>query len=225
MTDKDLAKENLTERAIELPIPEHFRLRKQPKQKRTQALLDKVMVSTRVLAQEQGYLAVNTNAIAQHAGVDVKSLYEFFPNKEAIFYRIADQWLLSVRQLCVQFEDPYYQALSWREFFHQFYQSLYDDSAYVEHFNSLRALWELFPEFKELDRLHQAFMKDFMLRQLRHFGATARDEELTLLYLFMLAVEDGIGSFFGEITPEEFEGLWQLRFETVCFHLEKVLPD
>lgn len=225
MTDTDLAKEHLTEQTIELPIPEHFRLRKQPKQKRTQALLDKVMVSTRILAQEQGYLAVNTNAIAQHAGVDVKSLYEFFPNKEAIFYRIADQWLLSVRQLCVQFEDPSYQALSWQEFLHLFYQSLYEDSTYVEHFNSLKALWELFPEFKELDKLHQTFMMNFMLQQMRRFGATASDQELSTLCLFMAALEDGIGSFFGEITPEEFEGLWQLRFETVCFHLEKVLPN
>lgn len=213
----------MTESAIEFSVPEHLKLRKQPKQKRTKALLEKVMASTAILVQEQGYQAVNTNAIAQYAGVDIKSLYEFFPNKEAILYRMADQWLLSLRQMCLQFEQEEYLVMPWREYFDLISETLRKDHSYTDNYRSLQELWVLLPEFDQLDQLHQKFMIQFFIRQFRRFGAATSDKELTALSLFFLALEDGIGATFGDISSEQLEALWQLRCDTIVFHLEKIL--
>jgi AcrR family transcriptional regulator len=67
-------------------------LRRQPRQERGQrriaALLD---AADRVFAAT-GYEAATTNAIAREAGASVGSLYQFFPDKEAILLALASRY-------------------------------------------------------------------------------------------------------------------------------------
>jgi len=58
--------------------------RKQPQQGRSRATVDVILAAaTRVLCKH-GYDGATTNRIAELAGVSVGSLYQYFPNKEAI---------------------------------------------------------------------------------------------------------------------------------------------
>jgi len=207
----------------ELAVPAHLQLRKLPKQKRTRILLDKVAASTVSLVQEHGYQAVNTNAIALHAGIDVKSLYEFYPNKEAILYRIADNWLSSLREICLKFETESYVDLNWREYFFQLQQACRADGNYEKNYNSLQGLWDLMPEFILLDEYHRDFLIDFQIRQLRRFGAKNSEQELKTLCLFILGMEDGLGLILSHVSKEQAEKLCRMQYDTLCFHFEKIL--
>lgn len=63
----------------DLPKP-----RKQPGQARSQRTVAHILeVAARVLG-ERGYAGTNTNLIAERAGVSVGSLYQYFPNKDAL---------------------------------------------------------------------------------------------------------------------------------------------
>ncbi|WP_432454971.1 MULTISPECIES: TetR/AcrR family transcriptional regulator [unclassified Agarivorans] len=73
-------------------VPEHLAMRKQPRQERTRRLVEHILDSTLTLIREQGMAAVNTNLIAQHAEIDIASLYRFFLNKESIFFALAHRW-------------------------------------------------------------------------------------------------------------------------------------
>ncbi len=65
--------------------------RKQPRQARAKATVDTILeAATRVLV-EQGYDKASTNRIAEVAGVSVGSLYQYFPNKEAIVFTLAQR--------------------------------------------------------------------------------------------------------------------------------------
>lgn len=206
-----------------LATPAHLQLRKQPKQKRTQALLETIMASTAALVQNNGYQAVNTNAIAQHAGIDIKSLYEFFPNKEAILYRIADQWLASLRDICLKYNDPSYFELNWQDYFATVDHAVKHDNNYTKNYISLRGLWDLLPEFAVLDQFHRNFLIGFYKTHFKRFGAKLSDAELHNLCLFLLALEDGIGSLLDEISSEQFNALWKLQVDTFIFHAQKIL--
>jgi AcrR family transcriptional regulator len=62
--------------------------RKRPRQARsreTEAVL--LEAAARVLA-EQGPAAFNTNRVAERAGVSVGSLYQYYPNKAALLFRL-----------------------------------------------------------------------------------------------------------------------------------------
>lgn len=208
---------------IELAVPAHLQLRKQPKQKRSHALIANIIDCTESLVQQLGYQAVNTNAIAQRAGIHVKSLYEFFPNKESILYYIADQWLLSLRKMCIEYESAQYLTLDWRRYFFELHQGCRADGRYEKNYNSLQGLWDLMPEFIALDEFHRQFLIAFHIKHFRRFGAKQSDEELTTLCHFLMGMEDGLGLVLAQVNHEQTAQLSKLHFETICFHLEKIL--
>jgi AcrR family transcriptional regulator len=206
-----------------LAVPEHLQLRKQPKQKRTHALIDKILQSAAILLQQDGYHALTTNAIAQHAGVDIKSLYEFFPNKESIIYSIADQWLYKLREINNQFEAPEFVELPWREFFKRLYQMVFKDASYRQNIISLNGLWAFLPDFTQLDNYQRNYLCSFYVSQFQRFGAQKTEAQLKAIALFLIALEDGLGGILSDLEPSQTEALWQLQYETLCFHLEKIL--
>lgn len=59
--------------------------RKQPKQARAKATYDAVLQATAQLLVEEGADGITTNRVAKKAGVSIGSLYQYFPNKEALF--------------------------------------------------------------------------------------------------------------------------------------------
>lgn len=58
--------------------------KKQPSQGRAKLLVASLLDSTAQVMATQGYAAVTTNRIAEVAGVSIGSVYEYFPNKQAL---------------------------------------------------------------------------------------------------------------------------------------------
>ncbi len=58
--------------------------RKSPAQERSRATVDAIMQASTYILSEVGWGGLNTNAIAERAGVNIASLYQFFPNKQAV---------------------------------------------------------------------------------------------------------------------------------------------
>lgn len=58
--------------------------RKMPSQERSRLTVDAIIQASTYILMETGWKGFTTNAIAERAGVNISSLYQFFPNKEAI---------------------------------------------------------------------------------------------------------------------------------------------
>jgi AcrR family transcriptional regulator len=58
--------------------------RKRPSQSRSALTVDAILDATARILVERGYAATSTNAVAERAGVSVGSLYQYFPNKDAL---------------------------------------------------------------------------------------------------------------------------------------------
>lgn len=62
--------------------------RKKPRQARAAATVDAILQAATRILEDEGLAALNTNHIAERAGVSVGSLYQYFPTKEAILTEI-----------------------------------------------------------------------------------------------------------------------------------------
>lgn len=67
--------------------------RRAAQQKRSREKVEKILATTLSLLTDRPADQVNTNLIAEKAGVSVGTLYQFFPNKEAIFHALFQRWL------------------------------------------------------------------------------------------------------------------------------------
>ena len=76
--------------------------RRNPKQQRSRQTLDFVLEAVPVVVKRHGAQALTTNRIAEAAGVSVGSLYQYLPNKRAIFTALYDQHVDEVRRIIKQ---------------------------------------------------------------------------------------------------------------------------
>ena len=72
---------------------------KKPTQTRSQALFDSIIESATRILPAFGYAKATTNKIATRAGVSIGSLYQYFPDKDAIFANVLE------RELKKQFDE------------------------------------------------------------------------------------------------------------------------
>lgn len=76
------------------PVPP--RPRKRPQQGRSQLLVQSIRQACLNILEEEGPDRLNTQRIADVAGVNIASLYQYFPNKEAILAEVFEE---QIRQL------------------------------------------------------------------------------------------------------------------------------
>jgi AcrR family transcriptional regulator len=58
--------------------------KKQPLQRRARETIDVIIRATAQILSREGLARVTTNRVAERAGVSIGSLYQYFPNKEAL---------------------------------------------------------------------------------------------------------------------------------------------
>jgi AcrR family transcriptional regulator len=76
---------NMTELSRSSSAPPSHTLRRQPKQQRGKERVEKILDAAAAVFDEVGYEAATTHLIAAQAGTAIGSLYQFFPDKAAIF--------------------------------------------------------------------------------------------------------------------------------------------
>jgi AcrR family transcriptional regulator len=67
--------------------------RKAPQQERAQATVEALMTATARILVQVGYDRASTNRIAEAAGISIGSLYQYFPNKEAIVAELVERMM------------------------------------------------------------------------------------------------------------------------------------
>ncbi len=74
-------------------------LRKRPRQRRAQATFEAIIEASARILVELGPERLTTNAIATRAGVSVGSLYQYFPNRDAIVRALLERELTRAESL------------------------------------------------------------------------------------------------------------------------------
>jgi len=115
--------------------------RKRPVQERSRDTVDRILSAAARIFDEDGYRRTTTNRVAEAAGVSVGSLYQYFPNKDALLVALAER---HVDEITAAFDDRLAQL----------------DRAAPGIGEVLRSLLELSVELNGTSRLHVILFTD-----------------------------------------------------------------
>ena len=73
-------------------------LRKTPQQERSKHMVDRIVAAGRQVLVEHGYERATTNRVAEAAGISPGSLYQYFPNKEAVLSAVIDAYSAEIAE-------------------------------------------------------------------------------------------------------------------------------
>src|ERR1700742_2232799 len=105
--------------------------RKQPRQTRSAELVATILDAALQVLAKEGAQRFTTARVAEKAGVSVGSLYQYFPNKAAILFRLqSDEWRRTtalLRAILADTASPPLERL--RTLVHAFIRSECDEAA------------------------------------------------------------------------------------------------
>lgn len=195
-------------------------LRKQPQQARSAELVAAVLeAAVQVLAAE-GAQRFTMARVAEKAGVSVGSLYQYFPNKAAILFRLqSDEWRQTADLLRAILEDVQRPPLErLRTLVHAFVRSECEEAEVREALNDAAPLYRDAPEAHEArasgNRTVQVFMQEALPDASEATRALAGDLIMTTL--------SAVGKHFSESprTPAEIEAYAEAIADMFCSYLK-----
>jgi AcrR family transcriptional regulator len=141
-------------------------LRKQPKQDRSTELVAAILEAALQVLAKEGATRFTTARVAEKAGVSVGSLYQYFPNKAAILFRLqSDEWRQTTDMLAGILQDTSQPPLArLRTLVHAFVRSECEEAAMRGALDDAAPLYRDAPEARAAraagDRIVQAFMRE-----------------------------------------------------------------
>ena len=195
-------------------------LRKMPKQARANALIEAVLeAAAQVLAQE-GAARFTTARVAERAGVSVGSLYQYFPNKAAILFRLqSDEWRRTTdmwREILEDTKTPPLKRL--RILVHAFIQSECDEAELRSALDDAAPLYRNAPETQEAMAEGEVIFQRFMLETMPNVSNNAREIAGDLIVETMTEVSKS----FSETprTIEEITAYADAMSDMFCVYIE-----
>jgi AcrR family transcriptional regulator len=193
--------------------------RKQPKQARSADLVAAILDAAAQVLAKEGAQRFTTARVAEKAGVSVGSLYQYFPNKAAILFRLqSDEWRQTSELLRRILEDGRKPPLErLRELIHAFIRSECAEAGMRVALNDAAPLYRDAPEAREVrasgDRTVQVFMLEALPKATDALRALAGGLIMTTL--------SAVGKQFSESprTPIEIETYADALADMFCAYL------
>lgn len=196
--------------------------RKQPQQARSAELVAAILdAAVQVLAQ-QGAQRFTTARVAEKAGVSVGSLYQYFPNKAAILFRLqSDEWRQTtdlMRGILEDVQKPPLERL--RALVHAFLRSECDEAAMRVALNDAAPLYREAPEAQAARAAGQRTVQVFMREALPKATEAVRE----LAGALITTTLSEVGRQFSEAarTPAEIEACADAMADMFCAYLKKI---
>lgn len=196
--------------------------RKQPKQARSSELVSAILeAAVQVLAKE-GAQRFTTARVAEKAGVSVGSLYQYFPNKAAILFRLqSDEWRQTMDVLKKTLADtgkPPPERL--RRLVHVFIRSECDEAAVRVALDDAAPLYRDAPEAQAIKASGDRIVHDFMKEALPKASSAKR----ILAGDLIMTTLSTVGKDFSESPrkPAEIETYAEAMADMFCAYLRDV---
>jgi len=198
-----------------IPVSKNLAARKKPSQNRSQKMVGRILDATRQLLTEAGGASssrITTNHIARKAGVSIGSLYQYFPNTEAILFELYKEMLTLIQSVMDEFESPAYLSLPKEEFFDKLNRALTSSGPDSEYVFAMHNATKTYPMLAEADRKHADLIAKRIATFLKHYGSPWPLKKLQRLALFVYYTDYGTWMYRDHTRPPKKEVFdWELN--------------
>lgn len=152
--------------------------RKQPKQARSAALVAAILEAATQVLSEEGAARFTSARVAEKAGVSVGSIYQYFPNKASILFRLqVDEWMQTTRMLRNILEDASTPPLErLRTLVHAFLHSECEEAEIRGALNDAAPLYRDSPEVQKAQAEGDRMLDTFIAEVLPMASASSREQ-------------------------------------------------
>jgi AcrR family transcriptional regulator len=161
--------------------------RKKPQQTRSNDLVAAILEAALQVLAKEGASRFTTTRVAERAGVSVGSIYQYFPNKASILFRLqSDEWRETTAMLRDTLQDASRPPLErLRRLVHAFIKSECDEAEVRTALADAAPLYRDAPEAHEAKSASagtlEAFMREVLPKATKARRALARDLVKTTL--------------------------------------------
>jgi len=136
--------------------------RKEPIQKRSLELRKSILEAATYILKQEGAHAFNTNRVAERAGVNIASLYQYYPNKESILFHLYEiEWSDTWGCLSQILKD---KKLKPKEKLHDLIWSFFEsEMAEADLRSALKQTEFLFKDSKEFKKIKEEAFKELFV--------------------------------------------------------------
>ncbi len=182
--------------------------RKRPSQDRSQKTVGRILDATLTLLKEArgGRTGkITTNHIAREAKISVGSLYQYFPNTEAVIFEVYREMLGRVRDVLDEFDSLDRLSLSREQFFAELNESMVAVGPEADVVIAMHHAVKVYPLLAEADREHGELIAKRLGKFLKHFGSSWPLAKLERLALYAYYVDHGTWIYRDHVKPPKEE--------------------
>jgi AcrR family transcriptional regulator len=196
--------------------------RKAPQQVRSSELVAAVLDAAVQVLEKEGAQRFTTARVAERAGVSVGSLYQYFPNKAAILFRLqSDEWRQTSRLLREILEDQTTPPIGRvRALVHAFIRSECEEATIRIALNDAAPFYRDTPEAADAHAESAYIVQAF----LRESAPRASDTQRALAGDLIKTTLSKVGCSFSAVprTPGEIHAYADALADMLCAYLERL---
>ncbi len=191
----------MTEQGTEATIPVELQVRRIPLQDRAKLTVEKILNATAELLDEEGHENLTTERVAERCGMNIATLYHYFPNKLALLHALALQF---AEQQQEQIDAIYAQRAEtdWRDTVDKLLDATLEFNRTVKGAAAVSRAMQHYASLRQIDYERDARESEFVASVLAELGFKGSPRDLQLKALVTAEVMTAIVDYSLQFYPE-----------------------
>ncbi len=173
------------ERDAEAPLSVDLQPRRNPQQSRAKQTLEKILEATAELLDEEGAENLTTERVAERSGVNIATIYHYFPNKLALLFALGQQLAEQQEERLAAIYHRYGE-LQWRDVVDAVNDAILEFHRTVKGATAVTRAMQSHAALREIDREQDLRQSELVVSLLAELGIKGSQNQLQTMALVLL---------------------------------------
>lgn len=212
-------------RQVSEPVPSpELQVRRAPQQDRAKETVEKILDATAELLDEAGHTKLTTKRVAKRSGVNIATLYNYFPNKLALLHALALRFAEDQQEEL----DAVYANLSradWREVVDDLLDTILDFNRTTKGAVALSLAMRSYPALRQVDYARDKRSSEAAASRLAELGIKGDAHDLEIKALVIAEMMTAMVDYALEFYPERADAAMVEVKRMVKLYIEDLLRE